>query len=368
MSDRQRTLLKINLKSLAHNLACYRKALAPNTRMMAMVKADAYGSGAIEISKCLISEGIDYLGVAFIDEGIQLRKAGIQVPIQVFLPDLSMIALATTHQLELSINSIDALETLLTADPNNHLPSGIHINLDTGMHRLGINEREVDHLIYLIKGARPQIQIISLFSHLASAGSSINDHYTRMQLQRFSTCTQTIINQLKINPWRHILNSDGIERHTDHQYDLVRLGIGLYGVHTRPIKGQKLKPVHRLETQIIAIRQLNSGQSVGYSRMWKAKSPASIATIPVGYADGIMRQSGQRQVHVLVKDTMVPIIGLVSMDSCTIDVTQISDIHVGQQVIIFGPDAPLSQFAHKNNTISYEILSRISKRIKRLYI
>ncbi len=361
-----RTVLKIKLDALTHNLNCYRQALLPSTRIMAMVKADAYGSGLLPISRHLASQGIDYLGVAYIDEGIQLRNADIDTPIQVFVPDMLAYKTAFRHNLELSINSLDDLNILAVCSADQKLQCPVHINLDTGMHRLGITPQEIPELLNLLDHNR-SIRVISLFSHLAAADHPEMDDYTQEQISRFEMMTQNISSSLPQKPWRHLLNSAGIRRFHTSQYDMVRIGIGLYGVHDIPVHGRLLLPVHSLQTHIIALRNIQTGQSVGYSRKWYAQRPSIIATIPLGYADGIFRQSGIQGAQVKINDSTVPIIGLVSMDTAMLDVSDLHNVQLGQPVQVFGQEHPISLLAQANKTIPYEILSRISSRAHRIY-
>ncbi len=368
MHSKRGSILQIDLDALNHNFSAYKKLLYKQTLIMGMVKANAYGSGLIQIARHLVKLGVHYLGVAHIEEGIKLRKAGISTPILVFLPNTSTLKAAEKHDLQLGINTLNDIQKIIQYAKKNHTQLAIHLNLDTGMNRLGITPDQSDILHQTIQNNIQHIKITGIYSHLAAAGEPQHDQYTEKQFVQFEQWTKSLSQIPHQKPLLHLLNSDGIERFATRQYDMVRIGIGLYGIRQTIQNNIQLKPVHQLSTKIIRLRQLKAGQSVGYSRMWYAKRDSLIATIPLGYADGIFRQSGITNNPVSIKGQKAPMVGLISMDSTMIDVTDIKDgVAIGDEVILFGKNMPIQHICQSNHTIAYEILSRISNRVKRTY-
>jgi alanine racemase len=363
------TVLEINLNAMVHNLNYYRSKMKPITKVMAMVKAFSYGSGSYEIANTLQFHRIDYLAVAYVDEGVDLRKAGIIVPIMVMNPEEQSFDVMFKHNLEPEIYSIRILKSLEKAIRKNILPENkpvkIHIKIDTGMHRLGFEEKEVDNLIQRLK-ANKQIYVQSVFSHLAASEDPAHDEFTRMQIERFITICKHI-NSVADHPViYHILNSAGISRFPDAQFNMVRLGISLYGIAHNNKEQKNLQNVSTLKSTISQIKLVPAKDTIGYNRRGVAKKELKIAIVPVGYADGLNRKLSNGVGKLLIKGKNAPIIGNICMDMCIVDITGI-DANEGDEVIIFGKEKPINKLAEKLDTISYEILAGISRRVKRVY-
>ena len=363
------TVLEINLNALINNLNYYRKMVDQGVKIMAMVKAFSYGSGSYEISNTLQYHNIDYLSVAYADEGVELRKAGVYVPIMVMNPDEQSFDAILKYQLEPEIYSFRILERLEDAIERNLLPKNkpvkIHIKLDTGMHRLGFLEEEVDELVSRIK-ENELIRIQSVFSHLAASDEGANDDFTRGQIELFRKLSDTIQQAFDYKILRHILNSAGITRFPDGQFDMVRLGISMYGIATDSKLKDELQNVSSLRSSVSQIKTVKPGATVGYSRQYKAEEERKIATVPVGYADGLSRLLSNGKAGLIVHGQKVPIVGNICMDMCMIDITGM-DVQEGDKVEIFGENQPVSVLAEKMGTIPYEILAGISRRVKRIY-
>ncbi|WP_313806677.1 bifunctional UDP-N-acetylmuramoyl-tripeptide:D-alanyl-D-alanine ligase/alanine racemase [Flavobacterium sp.] len=360
------TVLEINLNAISHNLNFYKSKLKPTTKMMAMVKAFGYGSGSFEIAKLLAHHKIDYLGVAFADEGIALRNAGITMPIIVMNPENSAFAAMVAYNLEPEIYSAAVLKKFITlAQQKNLYNYPIHIKLDTGMHRLGFEEKDLDGLISLLKNNN-LVEVKSIFSHLSSSDVPEFRDFTLEQIQKFDRWSSQLMSELNIQPIRHILNTSGIYHFAEHQFDMVRLGIGLYGVGNDAEEMQQLENVGTLKTIILQIKEIPTGDSVGYSRKFKAEKPTRTATIPIGYADGIPRSWGNEKGYVLVNHQKARIVGNICMDMLMIDVTDIN-CQEGDTVIVFGKSPRVTELANVVGTIPYEILTSISHRVKRVF-
>jgi alanine racemase len=363
------TVLEINLNALESNLNYYRSLLKPETRIMAMVKAFSYGIGSFEVANALQFHRIDYLAVAYADEGVELRKAGITVPIMVMNPDEESLDSIIQHSLEPEIYSFRILEHLEKAIKKNILPKNkpvkIHIKLDTGMHRLGFLEQDLDRLIEKLHANR-MIYVQSVFSHLAASEDPAEEEFTRQQFDIFGKMSQLILEEARHPVMRHILNSAGITRYPEAHYDMVRLGISLYGVSGLKKDQEKLQPVARLKSSISQIKKIQAGDSVGYNRAFIADRDMTIAVVPIGYADGISMTMSNGQGHLLVAGRLVPVIGRVCMDMCMLDITGL-DVGEGDEVIVFGPERPLTDLAKEMKTISYEVLAGLSRRVKRVY-
>lgn len=366
-SKMHRTVLEIDLESLGHNLSSHAQLLNPKTKIMAMVKASAYGSGIKEISSFLDFKQVDYFGVAFIDEGVTLRKSGIFRPIMVLSPVIESYKLLLLHNIEPSINSISELIKLNTLLHQEQQSIGIHINIDTGMNRAGINPSEISELKAILTDSK-HLNVLSIYSHLATADDPSFDSFTDQQIGLYKTIATEISDQLGYQPMRHILNSNGLIYHTEHQLDMVRLGIGLYGVQDIIIKKEQLIPVHTLKSYISHIQYVDKEESVGYGRSWIANRRSRIATIQIGYADGLPRRSGHEGFLISIDGQLAPIVGNVCMDLTMVDVTDIMNVDIGDEVIIFGKNRPISILADANGTIPYEILSNTSTRVKRIYL
>lgn len=363
------TVLEINLNSLVHNLDYFRKKLNPETRIMAMVKAFSYGSGSFEIANILQFHNIDYLAVAYADEGVELRKAGIKTPIMVMNPDEQGFDAIIKHNLEPEIYNFRSLKLLEEATRTNIIPENkpvkVHLKLDTGMHRLGFSEDETDELIEKLMEMN-MIYVQSVFSHLASAEDPADDDFSREQIERFTRMADKIRGRSDHHIMMHILNSAGISRFPNAQFDMVRLGISLYGVATAGVDTNMLEHVSTLKSTISQIKVIPQGDSVGYNRSWKAEKDMKIAIIPVGYADGLNRKLSNGRGSVYIQNKAVPIIGNICMDMCMADISDV-EAREGDDVIIFGKGHPIDELARILDTIPYEVLTNISRRVKRVY-
>jgi len=362
------TVLEINLNALVHNLNYYRAMLDPGVKVMAMVKAFSYGSGSFEIANILQFHQVDYLTVAYADEGVELRKAGIKLPIMVMNPDEESFDAIIKYHLEPEIYSfrvLKMLEAALLRMTINSQPVGIHIKIDTGMHRLGFDPTEVDELINQIKG-RPTIIVKSVFSHLAASDSAANDDFTRHQISLFRMISDRISFEFDYPILRHIANTAAITRFPEARFDMVRLGIGLYGIAPLPEEQDYLENVSTLRSVISQIKHIIADDTVGYNRRFKAKNETTIAIVPIGYADGLSRALSNGIGHLKVGGKFAPIVGSICMDMTMIDITCIK-AQEGDEVIIFGKDLPITRLADEMGSIPYEILTGISQRVKRVY-
>ena len=360
------TVLEINLNAISHNLNFFKSKLKPKTKMMVMVKAFGYGNGGFEIAKLLEHHKVDYLGVAFADEGISLKNAGITVPIMVLNPETTSFAAIIQHQLEPEIYSIKGLKAFLKIAEQKklkHFP--IHIKIDTGMHRLGFEEENLDYLIQILKG-NETVQIKSILSHMATSDDLKQDYFSKSQIDLFEKLSSRLQMELSIKSIRHILNTSGITNYPDAQYDMVRLGIGLYGISNDAEEQKELEIVGTLKSVISQIRTIEKNESVGYGRRFIATETTKIATIPIGYADGISRSWGNGVGYVVINNKQAKIVGSVCMDMLMVDVSSI-DCKEGNTVILFGENPTVNFMAKQLNTIPYEILTSISQRVKRIF-
>lgn len=360
------TILEINLNAISHNLNFYKSKLKPSTKMMVMVKAFSYGNGGFEIAKLLEHHKVDYLGVAFADEGITLKNAGIKLPIMVLNPETTSFNAIIQHQLEPEIYNMKGLRSFLKIAEQQqlkHFP--IHIKLDTGMHRLGFEEENIDELISILKD-NTIIQVRSILSHMATSDALEHQEFSNSQINLFEKLSSKLMSALQIQPLRHLLNTSGISNFPQAQYDMVRLGIGLYGVSNDDEEQKQLENVSTLKSIISQIRSIQAGESVGYGRRFVAEKPTRIATIPIGYADGISRLWGNGIGFVTINNQKATIVGSICMDMLMADVTEIA-CNEGNSVIIFGESPSVNLIAEKTNTIPYEILTSISQRVKRIF-
>lgn len=366
------TVMEINLNALTKNLNYYKSLLKPETGIMAMVKAFAYGSGAFEITNHLQFHRVDYLAVAYADEGVELRNGGISLPIMVMNPEEQSLYFMIKYKLEPEIYSIRLLKQLISAlDTYGHLSTGplsIHLKIDTGMHRLGFSYNDLTEMLDIIEQSKDKLVICSVFSHLAASDEPENDAFTYLQIERFNKASEEIKNRLNYNFKRHILNSNGIVRFPQAQFDLVRPGIGLYGLSSAVESEGKTEEVITLKTIISQIRTIDAGETVGYSLKCPADHPRKIATLPIGYADGLDRRLGNGTGKVMIENSVASIIGNICMDMCMIDITHIPNVQEGDSVVIFGPNHSLKNYADAIGTIPYEALTSISPRVKRVYI
>ena len=401
-----KTVLEINLSALQHNLRFFSNLLHSGTKMMAMVKASAYGSGAIEIARQLEFSKVNYLAVAYTDEGVELRKAGIQLPIMVLNPEEATFNDLIEYVLEPEISNMELLRKFhrftqkIEVEPDIPIdlfaekipdffddkmqdvfkdftqfvkeemsstdPFAIHLKLDTGMHRLGFEEQDLPDLLSYLREAK-SLEVVSVLSHLAASEHTAHDKFTNQQIENFLKMYEPIAAQLGYRPMRHILNSSGIVRFPEYQMDMVRLGIGLYGIDSSGLIQDNLQTVLSLKATISQIKKIAAGETVSYGRSGKAAKDMTIATLSIGYADGLRRAVGNGNYSVLIKGQKAPIFGTICMDMCMADVSEIEGIKQGDEVIIFGENPKVEALAAAANTIPYEIFTGISHRVKRVY-
>lgn len=360
------TILEINLNAIEHNLNYYRSRLRPETRIMAMVKAASYGSGSFEIANTLQFHHVDYLAVAYSDEGVELRKAGIHLPVMVMNPELQSFESMFRHRLEPEVYNMRLLNQL-GEELKKHEgdPFRIHIKLDTGMHRLGFEEADINQLVVRLKNNK-QLKVESVFSHLAASDEPEHDGFTRIQIERFKKMSDAIIGAFDYPIQRHILNSSGILRFPEAQFEMVRIGIGLYGFAATQLEQQQLQHVATLRTTISQIKSVPANETIGYSRKARVKRDSQIATVAIGYADGVSRRLGNGVGVMLVNGKRAPVVGNVCMDMTMLDITDIP-AREGDEVIVFGSDLPVTEIAKTLGTIPYEVLVNVSQRVKRVY-
>jgi len=363
--QRHKTVMEIDLNALADNVQLFKSKLNKPTRLLAMVKAFSYGTGSFEIANLLQHQKVDYLGVAFADEGIDLRKAGITLPIIVMNPELSSFPLMLENELEPEIYSFEVLSSFISAAQRqglNQVP--VHIKVDTGMNRLGFNVSELNDLIERLKQTS-QIKVASVFSHLAGSDEREHDDFTKQQIATFTHACNELSKGLGYGFLRHILNSAGIERFPKAQFDMVRLGIGMYGVVAN--NNQYLQQVTRLKSYVSQLKKIKKGATVGYGRKAKADRDMTIAIVPIGYADGYNRRLSNGIGQLVINGKHANIVGNICMDMCMADVTNIS-VNAGDEVEVFGKTITLQELADTMETIPYEILTSISRRVKRVYV
>ncbi|WP_317172768.1 bifunctional UDP-N-acetylmuramoyl-tripeptide:D-alanyl-D-alanine ligase/alanine racemase [Hymenobacter sp. HDW8] len=362
------TVLEVNLDALVHNLNYYRARLAPGTRLMVMVKAFAYGSGSYEVANLLQFHRADYLAVAYADEGVELRQHGISLPIMVMNPSPDSFQKLHQYHLEPEIYSFERLHDYLLAAEEQPMPA-IHLKLDTGMRRLGFAEEDLDELCALLLKKAPQLHVASMLTHLAGADEEQHNDFSHQQLAAFQRMTPLVEAALGYPMLKHALNSAGIIRFPQAHLDMVRLGIGLYGVEASGQDSAALRPVSALRTVISQVKKLPAGQTVGYGRRGIATDfERRTATIAIGYADGYDRRFGNGVGEVVIRGLRAPIIGNVCMDMCMVDVTHIPDAQAGDVVVVFGEEMPLVELASRIGTIPYELLTNVSERVKRIFI
>lgn len=362
------TVLEVNLTALVHNLKVYQSLLKPSTKVMAMVKAFSYGSGTAEVARVLQFHKVDYLAVAYADEGVELRKAGISLPIMVMNPDEASFDAIVGYDLEPEIygtHILNSFSNFIEAQGLQQFP--VHIKIDTGMHRLGFEPAEVSELCNQLKHHKT-IAVRSVFSHLVASDAAEHDVFTKQQASIFDNACNKIQSALSYSFIKHVGNSSAIKRHPDLQYDMVRLGIGLYGVDSSPEMQQQLQTVATLRSTISQIRKVVAGETVGYNRKGVVTRDSLIATVRIGYADGLSRHLGNGKGKMMVKGKMAPIIGNVCMDMTMIDITGIDGASEADEVEIFGKNIPVTQVAEWMDTIAYEVLTNVSQRVKRIYI
>lgn len=360
------TVLEIDLDAIRHNLNHYRSLLAPDTKVMAMVKAFGYGSGALELARLFAHERVDYLGVAYADEGIELRQNGIHLPILVMNPEPVPFETLGRFGLEAEVYDRRSLEEAITFARERSDAPPVHVKLDTGMHRLGFTEGELPELLGLLHAA-PHLRIASILSHLAASDAAQHDAFTRDQLATFTRMATAITEVLGYNPLWHVANTGAVARWPETHFDMVRLGIGLHGIGANERETALLRHTTTLRSPIAQLKRIPGGDSVGYNRSWTAPSERVIATLPIGYADGLSRRLSNGVGRVWINGQAAPIVGTVCMDMCMVDVTGIA-CAVGDMAIVFDPAHPITDVAQAMGTIPYEVLTSIAQRVKRVYV
>ena len=358
------TVLKVNLSALVDNVRYFCSKLKPETKLTCMVKAFAYGAGSVEVSKALQASGlVDYLAVAVADEGVELRRAGITLPIIIMDPEVAAMDLILENNLEPNVYSHQSLKTVIAAAEAKGLENvPIHIKIDSGMHRLGFYREDIPWLIDKLKATKA-VRVASVFSHLAGSDEAQFDAFTLDQIRYFDACAEELKAGLQYKILKHICNSAGIERFADYQFDMCRLGIGLYGFS---FVGAKLRNVCTLETTILSVKTVKAGETIGYGRHTTLAEDRTIAVIPIGYADGFDRRFSNYGGEVWVRGKRCPVVGNVCMDQAMIDVTG-ADARPGDIAEVFGEHMPLQELADKLGTITYEILTSVSRRVQRVY-
>jgi alanine racemase len=365
------TILEINLTALTNNLHYFHSLLQPNTQLTCMVKAFAYGTGSIKISQALQKSGlVDTLAVAVADEGVELRRAGITLPIIIMDPEVAALDLILENNLQPNIYSFQALENIIAAAESKGLERiPIHIKIDSGMHRLGFYREDMTKLAARLN-EQTAVCVASIFSHLAGSDDDQFDVFTHEQAAYFKESADSLMNLLPYRPKLHICNTAGIERFPEYHYDMCRLGIGLYGfsfLSNLASSPYRLRNVCTLKTTILSIKTVKAGETIGYGRHTKLDEAREIAVIPIGYADGFDRRFSNYAGEVVVRGQRCPVVGNVCMDQAMIDVTG-TDAQVGDVAEIFGDHLPIAEIADKLGTISYEVLTSISHRVQRVYI
>lgn len=362
------TVLEISVEALKNNLNTFRRLLRRETKMLVMVKASSYGTGSVEVADIMEANNVDYMAVAFVDEGIELRDMGIKQPVIVMNPEADALQAMIKYNLEPEIYSFKRLEQFCSVlrKGEQNKPYNVHIKIDTGMHRLGFEEGDIDPLIEVLMANKGLIHVSSIFSHLACADDPAKDDFTRRQIVCLQKVAQKVETALGYTVIKHILNSIGIVRFPEAQMDMVRLGIGLYGVEENLQKLLNLDVALKLKSVISQIRNIPAGDGVGYGQTWISPNPSSIAIIPIGYADGYSLALSNSGAKVYINGQFAPVVGRVCMDMCFIDVTGLA-ISEGDEVELFGEHVLLSELAKCAGTIPYEIISTLSRRVKRIY-
>ena len=358
------TVMEVNLTALVDNVRYFRNLLKPETKLTCMVKAFAYGAGSVEVSKALQQSGlVDYLAVAVADEGVELRRAGITLPIIIMDPEVAAMDIILENNLEPNVYSHQSLKTVIAAAEAKGLENyPIHIKIDSGMHRLGFYQEDMPWLIARLK-AHKAVRVQSVFSHLAGSDEAQFDEFTLDQIRYFDACAEELKKGLNTPILKHICNSAGIERFTKYQFDMCRLGIGMYGFS---FNGAQLRNVCTLKTTILSVKTVKAGETIGYGRHTRLDEDRVIAVIPIGYADGFDRRFSNYGGEVLVRGKRCPVVGNVCMDQAMIDVTE-ADARPGDIAEVFGDKMPLQELADKLGTITYEILTSVSRRVQRIY-
>lgn len=358
------TVMRVNLTALTDNVRAFRSMLRPSTKLTCMVKAFAYGAGSLEVSKALQAAKVaDYLAVAVADEGVELRRAGVTLPIIIMDPEVAAMNLILENNLEPNVYSFASLEQVITAAAEQGLENvPVHIKIDSGMHRLGFYFQDILRLTQRLQGQNT-VKVRSVFSHLAGSDEKQFDAFTLQQIEYFTRCADALQGTLGYPIIRHICNSAGIERFADYQFDMCRLGIGMYGIS---FAGNTLRNVCSLQTTILSVKTVAAGETIGYGRHTTLTEDRQIAVIPIGYADGFDRRFSNYGGEVIVRGRRCPVVGNVCMDQAMVDVTG-TDAHVGDPVEVFGERLPLQELSDRLGTIPYEVLTSVSRRVQRVY-
>lgn len=360
-------VLEVNLTAMMENLTKFQSRLHPATKLMVMVKASAYGTGSEEVARMLEYHKVDYLAVAYTDEGVQLREAGIQSRILVLNPDPEDWSVLFQFNLEPEIYSLELLDSFLNYSRTQPSALPIHLKLDTGMNRLGFAGSAMDALCLVLQ-KEPILRVASIFSHLSAAENPAEDPFTVQQISEFSDRAAQLSAILGYVPARHILNTAGIIRFPQYQFEMVRLGVGVFGVNPVLESDLVLRPAISLKARIAQLKNLKPGDTVGYGRLGRIDKPTSLAIIRIGYADGLLRVAGNEAYELVIRGKKAPILGNICMDMCMVDVSSIEDVEVGDPVEVFGPKQPIENLSKILDTIPYEVLTNISMRVKRLYL
>ena len=363
------TTLEINLTALSQNLKVYKSLLKPSTKMMIMVKAFSYGAGTYEIANALQFNGVDYLCVAYTDEGIALRKAGIQLPIMVLSPEPNTFAALVSHRLEPEIYNISHLQKLIYFLQQNNFdrPIDIHLNFDTGMHRLGFTTSDLPELLSILSKTK-QVKVVSVFSHLMGSEDVNAKEFTHQQFSTYLNIVNQLEEALQIKVQKHICNTAGMVNYPEMQLDMVRLGLGLYGIDATKKIQDKLQLVGQFSSSIAQIRMVKKGEGIGYNWSEKLKRDSKIAIVNVGYGDGLLRKASNGRFSFKINNQQAPIIGRVCMDMCMVDVTDILEVKEGDKVVIFDDVFSMNALSQALETIPYEVLTNLSNRVKRIYV
>ena len=364
----QETIFEVNMHALANNYYYFRSLLNPNVKLMGMVKANGYGIGAVEVAVCLANCGIDALAVAYTDEGVQLREAGISLPILVLEPNVTDFAPLFKHRLEPELFSIRSLKAFIQTakEFNAEKTFKAHLKLDTGMNRLGFKPNETSELLELLK-ENSNVEITSIFTHFAASEDETHDVFTQDQINDFENRCAQISAVLGYSPTLHAANTGGIQRWKNAQFDMVRLGIGLYGVSAFEDEQKMLRNVGSLKTRIVQIKTVLPNDSVGYGRTFTSNQEMKIAVLPIGYADGFRRSLSNGNGKVFIHGKACPVVGRVCMDVCMVEVTHLG-VQEGDEAIIFNEDHSIIDFANDCETIAYEVLTSIPQRVKRIIV
>ena len=370
LSDKtHETVLEVNLDAMMHNFNFFKLQLRPKTKIMVMVKAFSYGSGSYELANLLQYHQVDYLAVAYADEGVKLREAGIKTPIMVLNPEKGSFSTILKHGLEPVIFSFRLLNLFLgfLSGIENKPKVPIHIEIDTGMHRLGFEPATIFELAQTLK-KHPFLEVVSVFSHLAAAEDAHLQEFTTMQINAFNDCYKVLCATLGYKPLRHLTNTAGIQRYPEAHFEMVRLGIGLHGIDSNLDNQEKLQQVSTLKTVISQVRELKKGETVGYNRKGIVERNSRIATLAIGYADGIDRTFGLGRAQFYVDGRLAPTIGNICMDMCMLDITDVPSASEGTEVVVFGEEYPIQKICAQTGIIPYEMLTNVSERVKRVYV